>query len=100
VEDRVATELCVLGPLEVVRDGVTVHSSLMADLTTDQLIHHMVGREVSAIYSRDPGQRGHTVRDGRDTTMLTQSARRIGSELAPQRAFAMSICPGTVNNYH
>ncbi len=42
----------------VLRDGVTVHTSPMADLTTDELIHHMVGREVSAIYSREPGQRG------------------------------------------
>jgi ABC-type sugar transport system ATPase subunit len=42
----------------VLRDGITVHTSRMADLSTDQLIHHMVGREVSAIYSREPGERG------------------------------------------
>jgi len=42
----------------VLRDGVTVHSGPLAELTIDQLIHHMVGREISAIYSREPGQRG------------------------------------------
>ncbi len=42
----------------VLRDGVTVHSGPLSGLTTDELIHHMVGREVSAIYSRKPGERG------------------------------------------
>lgn len=42
----------------VLRDGVTVHSGPLAGLNMDELIHHMVGREVSAIYSREPGQRG------------------------------------------
>jgi ABC-type sugar transport system ATPase subunit len=42
----------------VLRDGVTVHSGPLANLTTDELIHHMVGREVSAIYSRQPGAPG------------------------------------------
>ena len=38
----------------VLRDGATVHSGLLADLTQQQLIQHMVGRELSAFYSRDP----------------------------------------------
>ena len=38
----------------ILRDGKTVHSSPLADLTTDRIIHHMVGREVSAIYHREP----------------------------------------------
>jgi ABC-type sugar transport system ATPase subunit len=46
------------GRVTVLRDGVTVHSGPLSELTIDQLIQHMVGREVSAIYSREPGQRG------------------------------------------
>ncbi len=37
----------------VLRDGQTVHSGPLSELTTAQLIHHMVGREVSAIYHRE-----------------------------------------------
>jgi len=38
----------------ILRDGRTVHTGPLADLTTERIIHHMVGREVSAIYQRDP----------------------------------------------
>ena len=43
----------------VLRDGVTVHSGPLRELTTDQLIQYMVGREVSSIYTRQavpPGE--------------------------------------------
>src|SRR5215510_13889843 len=38
----------------ILRDGCTVHSGPLREMTTDQIIHNMVGREVSAIYRRDP----------------------------------------------
>jgi ribose transport system ATP-binding protein len=48
-------ELRAIGDrVTVLRDGDTVHSGALADLTTDQIIKHMVGREVTAIYSRTP----------------------------------------------
>lgn len=48
-------ELRVIGDrVTVLRDGETVHSGPMRELTTEQLIHHMVGREVTAIYQREP----------------------------------------------
>ena len=43
----------------ILRDGKTVHSSPLAQLTTDRIIRHMVGREVSTIYHREalpPGE--------------------------------------------
>jgi len=43
----------------VLRDGETVHTCPLGELTTDQLIKHMVGREVTSIYQRDalpPGE--------------------------------------------
>ncbi len=42
----------------ILRDGETVHSGNFSELTTEQIVHHMVGREVSRIYEReslDPG---------------------------------------------
>lgn len=48
-------ELRSLGDrVTVLRDGATVHTGPLAELSTESLIHHMVGREVSAIYHRDP----------------------------------------------
>lgn len=38
----------------VLRDGRTVHSGALADLSTERIIHLMVGREVLSIYERDP----------------------------------------------
>ncbi|MEP6534361.1 MAG: sugar ABC transporter ATP-binding protein [Bryobacteraceae bacterium] len=38
----------------VLRDGETVHTCPLSELTTDQLIKYMVGREVTSIYQRDP----------------------------------------------
>ncbi len=38
----------------VLRDGATVHTGKLNELTRDQLIQHMVGRPVNAIYSRQP----------------------------------------------
>ena len=40
--------------ITILRDGETVHSSLFSDVTTEQIVHHMVGREVSTIYEREP----------------------------------------------
>jgi ribose transport system ATP-binding protein len=38
----------------VLRDGETVHSGPLSELSLDRLIQYMVGREVSAIYHREP----------------------------------------------
>jgi ABC-type sugar transport system ATPase subunit len=42
----------------VLRDGQTVHTCSLSELTTDQLIRHMVGRELSSIYTREPVEPG------------------------------------------
>lgn len=38
----------------VLRDGETAHSGALSEISSGQLIRHMVGREVSAIYRREP----------------------------------------------
>lgn len=42
----------------VLRDGETVHTGALQDLRREDLIRHMVGREVSALYQRKPGVPG------------------------------------------
>jgi ABC-type sugar transport system ATPase subunit len=37
----------------VLRDGATVHSGPLAELTTDSIIRYMVGREVVSLYQRE-----------------------------------------------
>jgi len=38
----------------ILRDGETVHSGEVKEISTDAIIRHMVGREVAAIYRRTP----------------------------------------------
>jgi ABC-type sugar transport system ATPase subunit len=45
----------------VLRDGETVYSCMLCDLTTDQLIQHMVGRAVNSLYTRVPVPPGEEV---------------------------------------
>jgi ribose transport system ATP-binding protein len=48
-------ELRAIGDrVTVLRDGETVHSGPLNELSTDDIIRHMVGREVTSIYKRDP----------------------------------------------
>ncbi len=42
------------GRVTVLRDGETVFTGEMAEVTTPELIRHMVGRSVEAIYRREP----------------------------------------------
>ncbi|MGO4880674.1 MAG: sugar ABC transporter ATP-binding protein [Bryobacteraceae bacterium] len=48
-------ELRAIGDrVTILRDGATVHSGPLADVSTDRIIQHMVGRELVSIYRRDP----------------------------------------------
>jgi len=48
-------ELRMIGDrVTVLRDGETVHSGPLAGLSTNAIIRHMVGRELTAIYARTP----------------------------------------------
>jgi ABC-type sugar transport system ATPase subunit len=66
-------ELQMVGDqVTILRDGKTVHTGPLAELTTRRIIQHMVGREVSAIYRRDSQAPGdellrveHLTRSGR-----------------------------------
>src|ERR1700693_2444160 len=48
-------ELRMIGDrVTVLRDGETVHSGPLNEITTDQLIQYMVGRAVNSLYTREP----------------------------------------------
>jgi len=48
-------ELRAIGDrVTILRDGATVHTGPLADLSTDHIIQHMVGRELVSIYQREP----------------------------------------------
>ncbi len=53
-------ELRAIGDrVTVLRDGETVHSGPLGEISSDQLIRHMVGRELASVYSRnalEPGE--------------------------------------------
>src|SRR5260370_18207388 len=79
----------------ILRDGRTVHAGPLREMTTDQIIHNMVGREVSAIYRRDPIPPGgellrveHLSRRGKleDISLTLRSGEIVG--------MAGLICPG------
>jgi ABC-type sugar transport system ATPase subunit len=45
----------------ILRDGATVHSGELSGLSRAQLIQYMVGRDLGALYSRDPLPPGETL---------------------------------------
>jgi ABC-type sugar transport system ATPase subunit len=45
----------------ILRDGVTVHQGALAGLSTQEIIRHMVGREVTSIYQRSAYPAGREV---------------------------------------
>lgn len=53
--DEIADKVTIL------RDGETVHTADFAEISTDQIVHHMVGREVEHIYEREPLEPGEEV---------------------------------------
>jgi ABC-type sugar transport system ATPase subunit len=52
-------ELRAIGDrVTILRDGATVHTSTLAEVSTDRIIQHMVGREMVSIYRRQPVEPG------------------------------------------
>jgi ABC-type sugar transport system ATPase subunit len=81
-------ELRAIGDrVTVLRDGETIHAGPLSEITTHQLIRHMVGREVSAIYARSalpPGEEvlhvEHLTREPvlRDISFSLRAAEIVG----------------------
>jgi len=75
-------ELRAIGDrVTVLRDGSTVHTCNLADIPTDRLIQHMVGREVAAIYEREHLAPGDPVLEVRDLSVKRSRLRNISLTL-------------------
>jgi len=75
-------ELRAIGDrVTVLRDGATVHTGNMADIPTDLLIRHMVGREVAAIYEREHYEPGAAMLEVRDLSVAQSKLRNISLTL-------------------
>ena len=59
----------------ILRDGATVHTAPLKQLTRDELIQHMVGRPVSAIYHREAQSKGEAESRG-ETLLRVQKVSR------------------------
>ena len=53
ITHRLAELRPIADRITILRDGRTVHSGPITEVSTGQIVHHMVGREVSAIYERE-----------------------------------------------
>ena len=75
-------ELRAIGDrVTVLRDGATVHTGNLADIPTDRLIRHMVGREVAAIYEREHLPPGAPLLEVRDVSVRASKLQNISLTL-------------------
>jgi ribose transport system ATP-binding protein len=75
-------ELRAIGDrVTVLRDGATVHTGRLADIPTDRLITHMVGRDVAAIYQREHLPPGETLLEARDLSVAKSRLSHISFSL-------------------
>ena len=54
ITHRLAELAAVGSRVTILRDGATVHAGALADLSTEAIIRYMVGRELVALYRREP----------------------------------------------
>ncbi|MEP6715557.1 MAG: sugar ABC transporter ATP-binding protein [Terriglobia bacterium] len=65
----------------VLRDGTTVHSGPLAEITSEALIHKMVGREIAAIYDREHLAPGEPLLEVRNLNCARSGLKDISLEL-------------------
>ncbi|MDP9169818.1 MAG: sugar ABC transporter ATP-binding protein, partial [Acidobacteriota bacterium] len=68
-------------PVTVLRDGSTVHSGRLSDISSEELIRKMVGREVSAIYDREHLPPGEPLLELRNVTCARSNLKDISLTL-------------------
>ena len=52
ITHKLAELMDVADHITILRDGESVHTGRMADMTVDEIVRHMVGRSISAFFSR------------------------------------------------
>ncbi len=75
-------ELRAIGDrVTVLRDGNTVHTGQLADVSTGQLIQYMVGREVDAIYQREHLTPGEPLLELRNLSVRRSNLKNVSLTL-------------------
>jgi rhamnose transport system ATP-binding protein len=61
ISHRLDEVFAICDTVTVMRDGAVVHDASIADMTPDEMVRRMVGRELSALYPKQDTQVGDTV---------------------------------------
>jgi rhamnose transport system ATP-binding protein len=61
ISHRLDEVFAICDTVTVMRDGAVVHDAQIADMTPDEMVRRMVGRELSALYPKQETQVGDTV---------------------------------------
>jgi rhamnose transport system ATP-binding protein len=61
ISHRLDEVFAICDTVTVMRDGAVVHDARIADMTPDEMVRRMVGRELSALFPKQDAQVGSTV---------------------------------------
>jgi rhamnose transport system ATP-binding protein len=61
VSHRIEEVFSICDTVTIMRDGAVVHDARIADMTPDEMVRRMVGRELSALFPKQDAQVGETV---------------------------------------
>jgi rhamnose transport system ATP-binding protein len=61
ISHRIEEVFRICDTVTVMRDGAVVHDARIADMTPDEMVRRMVGRELSALYPKQDAEVGSTV---------------------------------------
>jgi rhamnose transport system ATP-binding protein len=61
ISHRLDEIFAICDTVTVMRDGAVVHDAPIADMTTDEMVRRMVGRELSALFPKQEAQLGEPV---------------------------------------
>jgi ribose transport system ATP-binding protein len=75
--------------LTVLRDGQTIGTRAVAEVTPDEIVRLMVGREIQDLYSRSPRQPGKTLLEVEN---LSGRKKPLSASLTLQRGEVLGIC--------
>ena len=61
ISHRLDEVFTICDTVTVMRDGAVVHDAQIADMTTDEMVRRMVGRDLSALFPKQDAEVGETV---------------------------------------
>ena len=91
ISHRLEEVFAICDTVTVMRDGAVVHDAPIADMTPDEIVRRMVGRELSTLFPKQDAQVGETVlqrapADARGRVLRRQLRGPGGRDRRPRRA--------------